>query len=198
MRMILSLRTALPLLAMILLPTASRADGGSMVYQANKSIADAMLFIGIPADKHDKYKSIVKGRLPSGNEKAIVDDLVRVNAERSVPRFLTLTGKKSVAELKSHVGSDEVVNRIIGAIETASYLGAPAGTRYFAGFTALSDDEKSAYTGRPGMKFDPMPSAAITFYYFSQSQNRLIGTRFDIAPKGKAFTLSLPSFKSTP
>ena len=186
------------LLITILLPNVSHADNASTIYQANKSIADAMLFIGISADNHDKYRGSVKGRLPTGAEKIFVDRLVRLSAEKSVPRFLELTEQKTVAGLKSHVGNDEVVNRVLGAIGDGSYLGAPPGTRYFASVIDLSDAEKAAYASRQGMKFDPPPSATITFYYFSGTLNRLIGSRFEIAPKGSTFALSLPIFKSNP
>jgi hypothetical protein len=175
-----------------------RADNGATVYQANTSIADAMLFIGISADKQAKYLGSVKGRLPAGAEKVIVDRLVRLGAERSVTLFLELTGQKTVAALKTHVGNDDVVNRMLGSIGDGSFLGAPPGTRYFASVIDLSDAEKAAYAGRQGVKFDPPPSATITFHYFSDAQNRLIGSRFEVAQKGAAFVLSLPTFRPDP
>lgn len=191
-RTLLLLAIAIPSTAM---PTATRADNGSLVYRANQSLTDAMQFIGIPADQHDRYRPLIKGQLPTSKETAFIDELIGVNTERSVTRFLKLIGKSSVAELKAHIGNDEMVKRVIDAIETASYLGASAGTRYFVTVTPLTEAEKSAYASRPGMTFDPMPTATITFYYFSAPQKRLIGTRFEIAPKAGGIALVLPSFK---
>lgn len=187
-------RTVCTLLAFGLLPTLGSANDAKHFYQANKSVADALVFIGIAQDKLETYKGSVSGNLPTAAEKAIVDKLVRVHAEKSVALFLEVVGKPSVEALKAHVGNDGVVERVIGSIKEGAYLGVQPGGRYFATYKVLSADESAKYLGHKAMKYDPLPSATITFYSFSNAQNRLIGTRIEVHKSGNTYKILLPIF----
>lgn len=189
-----ALRTLTMFLAIGLLPAAGFAAETGGFYVANKSLRDAMEFIGIGAEKQASFEKSVVGRLPAGAEKAMVQKLVRVHAEKSVPLFLQLVGEKSVNALKARVGNDAMVERVLGSIKDGTYLGVEPGTRYFATFNAQSEEDRSKYLGHSGMKFDPLPDAAITIYYFHPALKRLIGTRFEVHKSGDSFALLLPSF----
>lgn len=194
MRLPSMLRRLFLVLAISLVPAICSGDDSRNFYQKNESLRDALVFIGVAPDRQDTYKNIVKGTLPAGAEKALADRMMRVHAEKNIPLFLELAGKPSVDALKKHVGNDDMVNRVIGSIKDGVYLGGRPGVRYFATYGVLSEEEKSRYQGHKAVKFDPPPTAIITFYHFDPTLKRLMGTRFEVNSSANTIRLLLPSF----
>ena len=195
MRLHSEFSTCLLLLALGLLPAAAFAGDAGNFYKADKSLRDAMGFIGVATETQASFEKSIVGTFPTGAGKKMAERLVQVRAEKNLPLFLELVGKPSVEALKAHVGNDGMVDRIVGSVRDGTYLGMKAGARYFATFKSLSEEERKRYASYTAMQFDPLPNATIAFYYFDPVQKRLIGTRFEVHASGNTVRLLLPAFK---
>lgn len=161
-------------------------DLKELLYTQNVDKELALSFIGVPADKIETRKSVIKGELATPEIINLASRILVSRNKQSHSEIRSILHPESLKFIEGSSGKFQIFP-LLEQLEAGSFLYLQENPKFFVTKRVVSQQELDRYFQR----YQAKPDATIYFYHYNQEKGMLIGTQIFLVSEKQQYHIQL-------
>ena len=166
---------------------AVKGDAGAVLYSDTGGLDAAVAFAGVPAERREKVKKVVRGSLADVEHLHFASLLLAARDKRDKEAFRGLIHAESLRLLEK-TGERQMVHAMVEEFDRGEFLYADVNPRFFVTQEVPRERELEEFFSEVTAK----PTTSVIFCHYHEPKNMMIGTKLFLVREADSFKIIFP------